>query len=100
MIRLGMVVLTLLNFPTPLAGAQSAIVTDLVSLKLEQLTDVQFRTASKHEQDASETPAWASNVTRAMIRHPQPCRKRAGRRKTSHSTFRLHAESFATGDLR
>jgi iron complex outermembrane receptor protein len=41
---------------------------DLANLNLEQLMKVQFYTASKHAQDASETPASVTIVTRDDIR--------------------------------
>ena len=58
----------IISFLVPFAIAQDQPNPDLGALNLEQLMKVQFYTASKHAQDASETPASVTVITRAEIR--------------------------------
>ena len=58
----------LISFLAQFATGQNQPKPDLEALDLEQLMKVQFYTASKHSQDASETPASVTVITRADIR--------------------------------
>lgn len=67
-LRACSILLTLCSIFIQNAVAQDGAASGLADLSLEQLMKVQFYTASKHAQDASDTPASVTIVTRADIR--------------------------------
>lgn len=64
--RAAAIILTSLFVPVAIAQEQPK--SDLDNLGLEQLMKIQFYTASKHAQDASDTPASVTVITRSDIR--------------------------------
>jgi hypothetical protein len=60
----------LVSFLAPFAIAQDPPKPDLGPLNLEQLMKAQFYTASKPSQDASETPASVTVITRTLRSRP------------------------------
>ena len=67
-IRACALLLVMLSTVATTAAGQDHEDVDLAGLNIEQLMKVQFVTASKHEQDASETPASITIITGADIR--------------------------------